>query len=128
MPSKEELLEHANQNINAILSKMLADEEALETDVRNLEHYSDVFLMLMELSEEQKNWTSDVWKQEIHELYPPLMELRRNLLLVRERFWTSGEKARDYTRDRDVPEDLSPVLPEEADLKGTKAQRLKRQG
>ncbi len=118
MPTREEMLEHANQNINAIIAKMLADEEALENDVRNLEHYSDVFLMLLDLDEKQKNWTSDVWKGEIHELYEPLMELRRSILIVRERFWTSGEKARDYTKESELPEDISP--------KNTRAQKLHR--
>ncbi|WP_424357470.1 hypothetical protein [Methanocella sp. MCL-LM] len=116
MPSREDMLEHANQNINAIIAKMLADEEELEKDVRNLEHYSDVFLMLLDLDEKQKNWTSDVWKGEIHELYEPLMELRRNILIIRERFWTSGEKARDYTKDPEPPADIP--------VDGTKARRL----
>lgn len=108
MPTREEMLEHANQNINAIIAKMLADEETLENDVRNLEHYSDVFLMLMDIDEKQKNWTSDVWKNEIHEIYEPLMELRRNILLIRERFWTTGEKARDYTKEQEPPADVKP--------------------
>lgn len=118
MPTREEMLEHANQNINAIIAKMLADEEALEKDVRNLEHYSDVFLMLLDLDEKQKNWTSDVWKGEIHELYEPLMELRRNVLLIRERFWTTGEKARDYTKELEQSADVSTNC--------TRAQKLNR--
>ena len=99
MPNRDELLDHSTKNINAIISKMLADEEALEKDVRNLEHYSDVFLMLMKMDADQKNWTSDVWKKEIHDIYGPLMELRRSVLIFRERFWTSDEKAKDYTKD-----------------------------
>ena len=99
MTTRDEVLDHATDNINAIIAKMLADEEELEKDVRNLEHYSDVFLLLMKLDEGQKKETSDLWKKEIHEIYGPLMELRKSILIVKDRFWTSGEKARDYTKD-----------------------------
>lgn len=99
MPTKEQVLEHTTSNIEAILEKMIADEESLERDIRNLEHYSDVFLMLLKLDEATKKETSATWKKEIHDLYGPLMELRKNVLIVRERFWTSGEKAHDYTKD-----------------------------
>jgi hypothetical protein len=98
MPTKQEVLEHTTGNINAIIAKMLADEEALEKDVRNLEHYSDVFLIMMKLDEENREKTSAMWKKEIHDIYGPLMELRKSVLVVKDRFWVSGEKAKDYTR------------------------------
>jgi hypothetical protein len=100
MPTKQEVLDHATGNINAIIAKMLADEEALEKDVRNLEHYSDVFLVLMKMDDETREKTSALWKKEIHDIYGPLMDLRRRILIVKDRFWTSGEKARDYTKEK----------------------------
>jgi hypothetical protein len=100
MPTKQEVLDHAMGNINAIIAKMLADEEALEKDVRNLEHYSDVFLVLMKMDDETREKTSVLWKKEIHDIYGPLMDLRKQVLIVKDRFWTSGEKARDYTKEK----------------------------
>jgi hypothetical protein len=100
MPTKQEVLEHTTGNINAIIAKMLADEEALEKDVRNLEHYSDVFLIMMKMDDETREKTSAMWKKEIHDIYGPLMELRKNVLIVKDRFWVSGEKAHDYTKDK----------------------------
>ena len=100
MPTKQEVLEHTTGNINAIIAKMLADEEALEKDVRNLEHYSDVFLILMKMDDETREKTSATWKKEIHDVYEPLMSLRRRVLIVKDRFWVSGEKAKDYTKEK----------------------------
>ena len=99
MPTKEQVLEHTTGNINAIIARMLADEEQLEKDVRNLEHYSDVFLIMMKMDKETLEKTSAVWKKEIHDIYGPLMDLRRRVLIVKDRFWVSGEKAHDYTRE-----------------------------
>ena len=98
MPTKQDVLEHTTGNINAIIAKMLADEEQLEKDVRNLEHYSDVFLIMMKMDEATRDKTSAIWKKEIHDLYGPLMDLRRHVLIVKDRFWVSGEKAHDYSR------------------------------
>ena len=100
MPTKEQVLEHTTGNINAIIAKMLVDEEALEQDVRNLEHYSDVFLIMMKMDEATREKTSALWKGEIHDLYGPLMDLRRRILIVKDRFWVSGEKAKDYTKEK----------------------------
>jgi hypothetical protein len=100
MPTKQEVLEHTTGNINAIIARMLADEEQLEKDVRNLEHYSDVFLIMMKMDEGTREKTSAMWKNEIHDIYGPLMDLRRKVLIVRDRFWVSGEKAHDYTKDQ----------------------------
>jgi hypothetical protein len=100
MPTKQEVLEHTTGNINAIIAKMLADEEELEKDVRNLEHYSDVFLIMMKMDDETREKTSALWKKEIHDVYGPLMELRKHVLIVKDRFWVSGEKARDYTKEQ----------------------------
>ncbi len=100
MPTKQEVLEHTTGNINAIIAKMLADEEQLEKDVRYLEHYSDVFLIMMKMDDETREKTSTVWKKEIHDIYEPLMDLRRRVLIVKDRFWVSGEKAHDYTKDK----------------------------
>ncbi|MGA9141048.1 MAG: hypothetical protein WBZ29_12535 [Methanocella sp.] len=94
------MLEHTTGNINAIIAKMLADEEQLEKDVRYLEHYSDVFLIMMKMDDETREKTSAVWKKEIHDIYEPLMDLRRRVLIVKDRFWVSGEKAHDYTKDK----------------------------
>ena len=99
MPTKQEVLEHTTENINAIIAKMMADEEMLEKDVRNLEHYSDVFLIMMKMDDETREKTSALWKSEIHDVYGPLMDLRRRILIVKDRFWVSGEKAMDYTRE-----------------------------
>ncbi|OPY26050.1 MAG: hypothetical protein A4E28_02764 [Methanocella sp. PtaU1.Bin125] len=100
MPTKQEVLEHTTGNINAIIAKMLADEEQLEKDVRYLEHYSDVFLIMMKMDEDTREKTSAMWKKEIHDIYEPLMDLRRRVLIVKDRFWVSGEKAHDYTKDK----------------------------
>jgi hypothetical protein len=100
MTTKQEVLEHTTGNINAIIAKMLADEEQLEKDVRYLEHYSDVFLIMMKMDDETREKTSVVWKKEIHDIYEPLMDLRRRILIVKDRFWVSGEKAHDYTKDK----------------------------
>jgi hypothetical protein len=99
MPTKQEVLEHTTGNINTIIAKMLADEEQLEKDVRYLEHYSDVFLIMMKMDDEMREKTSAVWKKEIHDIYGPLMDLRQRVLIVKDRFWVSGEKAHDYTKD-----------------------------
>jgi hypothetical protein len=100
MPTKQEVLEHTTGNINAIIAKMLADEEQLEKDVRYLEHYSDVFLIMMKMDDETREKTSATWKKEIHDIYGPLMDLRQRVLIVKDRFWVSGEKAHDYTKDQ----------------------------
>lgn len=94
------MLEHTTGNINAIIAKMLADEEQLEKDVRYLEHYSDVFLIMMKMDDDTREKTSAMWKKEIHDIYEPLMDLRRQVLIVKDRFWVSGEKAHDYTKDK----------------------------